>query len=139
MGKTSISGVSEQPMGFDEIFKGVGNRVHSVKPNTTDIYVSIENGIVEVGGVCMDIAVVFVYQNGIVGKAISSGCSVSDSEVEQLRLKINTDKPIGDIVNPSDSKKPHSTLTNNRLNRQTILEQAILSAWGNFERIKNLG
>jgi non-canonical (house-cleaning) NTP pyrophosphatase len=129
----SESKVNNQPYGFDEIVKGAENRLsfcrESVPLNRTNqicILVAIENGIVFIDNEFYDIAYILVENEDTL--EVSSSFSSTVKLPKNIIYKVtnsNYEKTIGDFIDKTNPKDPHSSLTNFNVARKDILTQAL--------------
>lgn len=131
----SVSGVPEQPMGFEQIEEGARNRIKSVTPKTECefddvIYVSIENGIVNIQNKYYDTACIVLSFNGIVSICWSSMVEMKEQYVNEIPT--DQSKTYAEIIFEkgltNNKKDPHESICD--VSRQEILEQALKIAKG---------
>lgn len=137
------SNVNNQPYGYDEITEGAQNRLndcHESVPLTQEednvnyILVAIENGIIKINSFFYDLACVMVenYQTGEVYTTFSTTIEIPREIIYKV-TESDYEKTVGDIIDPNNSKDPHSTLTNFVLCRKDILKQALVSSLSQLE------
>lgn len=141
------SGVNAQPVGREEIERGVGNRMEALIPLARGCYlVAIENGLIKKDdGTWYDVAIVAVCSpEGSLGKVNSEEVEVSESIVNEVHHRGLDKCTIGDVVaewlncdGKADRSDPHWKLTQGRpdmppRHRQDILAAAVQDAYVPF-------
>ena len=132
------SSVSEQPVGFDETYRGAYNRLQCIlqsKPNRQyDLAVSIENGIFfnETEDTCIDLAVVIVYDFATNKQTVATSagvcfdrqCFAEWANKKSQRKNIT----VGSLISKKtgcSSRDPHSHITRHKFSRADLLEHSI--------------
>lgn len=139
-GVDSVSGVNNQPYGYDQITEGAQNRLNSCHENIplndqdTICCIAIENGVIRINSIFYDIACIIVenYSTGEVYTSFSTTVEIPREIVYKV-VESNYEKTVGDIIDPNNSKDPHSILTNFILCRKDILRQALVSSLSQLE------
>eukprot|EP00026_Physarum_polycephalum_P019730 Phypoly_transcript_21883.p1 GENE.Phypoly_transcript_21883~~Phypoly_transcript_21883.p1 ORF type:complete len:178 (+),score=25.93 Phypoly_transcript_21883:21-554(+) len=128
------SGIDDQPVGLEETFTGANNRVTHAKTLVTDSYlfiIGIENGIVQVGGKWVDLAVVLVSNaEGDTFLSTSTGVVFDTKYVEMAKEKGFDKHTVGSIMAKAygkgcSSTDPHEYLTSGAVPRKATLIQAV--------------
>jgi non-canonical (house-cleaning) NTP pyrophosphatase len=140
------SNINEQPIGYAETIKGAQNRLNNAKKDYKgdyDYFVSIENGIIPITTdnneeIWLDVGWVLLEEKG--GKqysASSAGVPFPNEFVNQAK-KAGFDKnTVGSFLAKAyncNGTDPHLYLTNHLISRVTMLEQALLIAFGQATR-----
>lgn len=128
------SGVADQPEGLDETARGAKNRLdHACRVcPTADYVVAMENGIIDVAGNWIDLAVVeLVARGGQSFWATSLGVRFPSEAVVEARRRGFATTTVGQVIaemNPGvDHADPHKFLTG--LSRALYLEQALFTVF----------
>ncbi len=136
----TTSDVNEQPLGFNETYEGAMNRAiaakNAISNNTPTYSIGIESGILEIeyqgSKKYHDLAIVVIISpNGKITSTNSVGIEFGEEYVKIARnrgFKTNTVGSVIAQIQGGDPTDPHSTISNNQLNRMTLLSQAIESA-----------
>lgn len=137
--KTS-SGQNEQPVGFEETFNGALTRARLARVQDIDaVSIGIESGIFRFrfnGGmfISIDVAViVLITPNNRQIVTTSAGIVFPEDCVEIAESRGFKLTSVGSVIVEKfrgDPADPHSTLTNGRLSRETILTDALVTAFG---------
>lgn len=118
------SGVSEQPISFEETEKGANFRLNRIieKYPENDIAIAIENGLVCVNNSWYDVGCIVIKTEK---DRITTWTAMLPVEDNLIDLVHSTKQTIGDIIDPSNSKDPHSFATNKQVSRNQTLQQAL--------------
>lgn len=131
------SSVSEQPVGFDETYRGAYNRLQCILQNKPkhqyDLAVSIENGIFfnETEDTCIDLAVVIVYDFSTNKQTVATSAGVCFDRqyfAEWTKKAQRKDITVGSLISKKtgcSSRDPHSHTTRHKFSRADLLEHAI--------------
>ncbi len=126
------SGIPAQPFGFDEMFTGALNRARLAREaHNAEIGIGIENGLVQIDGRWFDPpAVAIVYPRWqIQGRSVGAGLPIPTwmvTEVQEQKTEIGT---IIQRCAGGGEKDPHKYLSKGILDRESIITQAVLSAF----------
>jgi len=135
------SGINAQPVGFPETILGATNRLketkHQLQTSNCEYFVAIENGIVSTGEgqSWIDLAWVIVEDANKHRQftATSVGIPFPTRFVESAKEKGFYTTTAGDVMAKElkcNTKDPHAHLTSNFVNREALLQQAIVAALG---------
>ncbi len=135
-GAKTLSGQSEQPVGFDETFRGAINRATSIKIRfPRSIAIGIESGIFRFlpeAPTTLDIAaIVLLTPDGREVLTTSEGVQFPEHCVKVAEDCGFLSTTVGSIVAESiggDPTDPHATLTNGRVTRAMTLVNALKTA-----------
>lgn len=132
--KTS-SGQNEQPVGFDETFRGALTRATFAKKNTTSVAIGIESGIFRFNvdtPVTLDIAIVVALTND--GKRIittSEGMYFPEEYVGIAEERGFETTTVGSVIAErlgGDPTDPYTTITKGKMTRTMTLVDALTTA-----------
>lgn len=132
------SGISNQPLGYEETAKGAANRLDAirkeVKEEKNTLLVSIENGIrySEEENSYYDFVHVMLEKEGILYQATKDCCQVPKELIDQVHLQKNMTwgeiaKKQGLVASGSD---PHRELLFGGVSREDHIRQACMQALG---------
>ncbi len=105
------SGISDQPLGNDEIYQGAKNRAEAVliMDPSAEISIGMEGGIVEIAGRQIDIGIVYVLgRNGVIGMGVSPGHVVPPHLAEAI---LADGKELSEVVDEHYAPTPSKTET----------------------------
>lgn len=126
------SGVSRQPFGFEEMFRGAMNRARAaLGKHSADIGIGIESGLVEIDRHWFDSIAVYVSYPALQvhGRALSAGFPVPSSMVEEIKRE---DTELGVVIQKLASggeKDALSYLTKGSLGREDVIAHAVRAAF----------
>lgn len=137
LGLKTSSGQNEQPVGFDETYKGALMRAKSAKGNSTDyVSVGIESGLFRLSEgkrfVNMDMAIIVVLTPD--GRRIvttSSGIVFPKKLVNIAYVRGFSKTTVGSVIAEKlggDPTDPHATLTKGKITRMDTLVDALVTA-----------
>lgn len=138
------SEINEQPFTLEETLLGAQNRLKNLKSILLQdcyeyfICVSIENGIVKVGDIYIDLAIVIIENKA--GKqfiSTSSGMTFDEEFVEEARHRGFYSNTVGSVISERfhcDSTDPHNYLSFEIVNRSKLLKQALEISVGQMLR-----
>lgn len=134
------SGVSVDPRGWDETIRGAENRMKALLQSgiEADFYVSIENGVVKIGGCLIDIAFIIVFDAGRKHRkiAISSGTPVPQNVAAEMTASGSKHEDWGNILARLEAdvnnKDPQCFVTAGQVPRVAQLTQAVKIAISQF-------
>lgn len=133
------SGVSGQPLGFDEIIKGAETRaIASYKSGLFDLAVGIESGIVNILGNLYDFSVCALYDGQQYYRGISGGFAIPVSLVKWIQQGKNLSEA-SKLAGLTDKEYIGfeegiiGILTKGRLTRTGYTKQAIIMALAGLE------
>jgi len=144
-GVRAESGINEQPVGHEQTLQGAFNRLSDLKEQlktrsaetnigTSQILVSIENGIYRVADKWFDIAYVVVEDNrGNIAISPSAGIEYPSQFVDEARNRGFASTTVASVMaeklqDASIGTDPHKYLTGGRITRQQLLEEAFEAA-----------
>jgi non-canonical (house-cleaning) NTP pyrophosphatase len=133
------SGQNEQPVGYEETFKGAltrAYRTHKFDPGC-DISIGIENGIFRFGSletksITLDMAIVVIIKRD--GERIvtnSVGIQFYEEYVRTAEERGFKTTTVGSVIAErlgGDPADPHSTLTDGKVTRKALLTEALVAA-----------
>jgi len=124
----SESSVSDQPFGYEEMIKGAKNRVNNLsKILDSDIYVSIESGLVSIEGMYFDIACVYSKDKETFESiSFSSGYCVPDWMVEKIKTEKTELGFITQELSGDSDKDPINYFSDGFIKREELIYQAVL-------------
>ena len=146
IGHDSKSGVNNQPFGYDETFRGVANRMESIKDNTMNLdnptLVSMENGIrySEEEKTYYDFVHVLVRKGDMTFSHIEDCCKVPTEIISAIsKDKDNRfQETWGDVAKrmgmAKQSDNPHQEACFGGISRSSHLSQALCNALGELEQ-----
>ena len=143
-GIKTISGVNEQPVGFEEISKGAQNRLNEAKRLTQEVYdfiIGIENGILPVESgkrvIWFDVGwVVIEDKEGEQSYGLSSGIEFPQEYVDKAKEAGFETTTVGEIIakeTGGDKTDPQSLLSRGLVSRKEMLKQALKIALGQIK------
>eukprot|EP00029_Vermamoeba_vermiformis_P010176 TRINITY_DN5299_c0_g2_i1.p1 TRINITY_DN5299_c0_g2~~TRINITY_DN5299_c0_g2_i1.p1 ORF type:complete len:192 (-),score=36.72 TRINITY_DN5299_c0_g2_i1:166-720(-) len=136
------SNINEQPIGYTETIKGAQNRLKNAKKEFKgeyDYFVTIENGIIPITTenneeIWLDVGWVLLEEKGGAQYSASSAGVPFPKEFVDQAKKAGFDKnTVGSFLAKAyncNGTDPHLFLTNSMISRTTMLEQALLVAFG---------
>ncbi|WP_048057855.1 inosine/xanthosine triphosphatase [Methanothermococcus okinawensis] len=126
------SGVSKQPIGFDETTEGAKNRAKYAFEAKSSLYgVGIEAGLVEIGRKYLDVHVCAIYDGLDYTIGTSQGFQVPTELVKEMKHGEECGVVAEKIYNIKDIGKKEGIigyLTNGGINRLNLCESAVLMA-----------
>ncbi len=132
------SGISDQPVGYEETAKGASNRLDAirkeVKEEKNSILVSVENGIrySEEESCFYDFVHVMLEKKGVIYQATKDCCQVPKELIDQVRLQKNM--TWGDIAKKQglvqSNNDPHREILFGGVSREDHIHQACMQALG---------
>lgn len=131
-GEDVASGVPNQPFGLEQMFAGAENRARgALAAPGADVGIGIENGLVEIEGRWYDPPAVVVISRKfmMLGRALGAALPIPTRMVDEVREQKSE---LGHIIQQhagGGEKDPHKYLSKGLLDRETIVTQAVLSAF----------
>jgi len=126
------SGVSKQPIGFDETAKGAINRAKYAFEAKPSLYgIGIEAGLVEIGGKYLDVHVCAIFDGLNYTIGTSQGFQVPAELVKEMKHGEECGVVAEKIYNVKNIGKKEGIigyLTNGGINRMDLCENAVLMA-----------
>lgn len=138
VGIETRSGAQEQPIGNEETIKGARNRALQTQKagKKADFYVGLENGLIQVKNKWFDVAwCVVIDKNGKESLIPSAGVFFPEKYVTEAKKRgfetTTACMILHEEIGPeSESTDPHTILTNNKVSRSKLLEEALKIAIG---------
>ena len=126
------SGVSKQPIGFDETVEGAMNRARYAFENKPSLYgIGIEAGLVEIGGKYLDVHVCAVFDGLEFTIGTSQGFQVPAELVKEIKKGTECGVVAEKMYNIKDIGKKEGIigyLTDNNINRIDLCKNAVIFA-----------
>lgn len=122
------SNIADQPFGYEEMITGANNRVNNLsKILDSDIYVSIESGLVLIGGMYFDIACVYCRdRENFESISFSSGYCVPNWVVEKIKKEKTELGFITQELSGDTDKDGIKYFSDGFIKREELIYQAIL-------------
>ncbi|MBP2172464.1 inosine/xanthosine triphosphatase [Methanococcus voltae] len=126
------SKVSDQPIGFDETFKGAYNRAKEAYDKASSMYgIGLEAGIVEIGEKKLDIHICVIYDSFRHTVGTSSGFQIPQEILSGIEKGVECGEIAGKIYNNPEIGKNIGLigrLTDENIVRKDLCKQAITMA-----------
>jgi len=124
------SGVREQPVGFEETFRGALARAKGArKADPRAVAIGIESGIFRFGGTTLDMAIIAILTpDGRQIIASSAGFEFPEEYVKIAEARGFESTTVGSVIAEKfggDSTDPHSALSGGKVSRSEILAEAL--------------
>jgi non-canonical (house-cleaning) NTP pyrophosphatase len=134
-GCATKSGVSEQPVGFEETFVGAMTRAQEARKADPGAFlaVGIENGLLRTCSITLDFAVVVLLDlEGNVRIASSPGILFPEADVDLARDRAFKTTSVGQVLaetHGGDPTDPYPILSRGRITRVQLLTEALCVAF----------